>query len=67
MIQGRLPKKLAFEQKPEGSEDPAMKKGIPDRGKQQMNKLGGRRTLNIFEEHRGRQQVKSVPPNTAAY
>ena len=42
-------------------------KGIPDRGKQQMNKVGGRSTLNIFEEHRGGQQVKSVPPNTAAY
>lgn len=45
VIRGKLPKKVAFGQKPEGSEDPAMKKGIPDRGKQQMNKLGGRSTL----------------------
>lgn len=67
VIQGRLPKEVAFEQKPAGSEDLAMKMGIPDRGKQQMNTLGGRSTLSAFEEHRGRQQVKSVPPSTAAY
>lgn len=39
VIQGRLPRRWHLSRSLEGSEDPAMKKGIPDRGKQQMNKL----------------------------
>ena len=64
VVQGRLPKEVGFEQRPEGSEDQTMKKSIPDEGKQQARRQGGRSTLGIFEEQQGRQRVRAVPPST---
>lgn len=50
VIQGRLPREEAFEQRPEESEDQAMKKSDRDKDKQQAKRPGGGSTLGRLED-----------------
>lgn len=65
MTKGWLPKQAAFEQKPEGDEDQAMRKSIPDKenSKQKCWELGI--SVVYLKKFKESQHVRAVPPNAA--